>query len=110
MSRTLSSDTQPRCRCTIFMASMQTAFLFGYRGSSASISCLSSSVSTVGNSSSVDIRQNVVETPENGEQVRHHQSAAKQGKGLHMRKRRCANARPIGSSAAITHEVVAVIT
>src|SRR5690242_6469286 len=109
MSRTLSSDTQPRCRCTIFMASMQTAFLFGYRGSSASISCFSSGVNTVGISSSVDIRQNVVETPENREQVRHHQSAAKQGKGLHVRKRRCADASSIGSGAAITHEVVAII-
>src|SRR4029450_8911106 len=81
MSRRLSSEIQPRCRCTILKASMQTASRFGYPAPSPAISLISSALSMVG-FLPVDVPQDEVKASEDDDQIRDHQAAAKERKRL----------------------------
>ena len=93
----LSSETQPRCRWTIFIASMQTRlsrriarqFRLDLARSSCSHRCRLSIARAL---SSIDVRQHEIEAAENREQVRDHAAAAQQRHHLHVRERRRADA------------------
>ena len=86
MSRNASSDTQPRCCCTIFIASMQTrAAVRIVRELGLDLGPLLFSVSIVPLSvqSSVDVRQHEIHAAQNGHQIGDHQPAADQRHHLH---------------------------
>src|ERR1700680_1011444 len=59
--------------------------------------------------SSVDVGEYIVQTSQDRQEVWNHQPPAQQRQHLHMRKRRCTNTRPVGPSASIANQVVAVV-
>src|SRR5665213_3086815 len=61
-------------------------------------------------SSTVDIGHHKINAAQDGDQIRYHRASAHQRDHLKMRKRRCADACPVGHRAAVADQIVAVET
>src|SRR5665213_2495044 len=88
---------------------MQAPRRASYWRAKAVTASISAGVSTEA-SSTVDIGHHKINAAKNGDQIRYHRPSAQQRDHLKMRKRRCADACPVGHRAAVADQIVAVET